>query len=305
MTKADYWYKPRRPLWIPHGASGRVWTGNLLRFVPHPNHCTMRTHAATREIIRSFSLCINPEQYNLLCRPGWLFRPVVPCTWRNFLWIHKDVLSNLVAVSTLNLNVRSTKKDSILSNSSMWHMPSYVYWSGITAISYALFPSTYCHYCSHKCHLCPITYKNLIYYLILPGLSSIYMEMEHFAWLKNAVPSRYSVIQTCACLCHFKDTWIRLQCINCEISDGYGIKDVVYKWTHGERNSIKMSPDMRLSQFDLIGYPAWTKNFTLIRGNRLCHVYNLHNEYTIWYLSRWLVMQRTNIYLYVVVFAIK
>ena len=44
------------------------------------------------------------------------------------------------------------------------------------------------------------------------------------------------------------------------------MQDVVYKWTHGEQNSIKMSPDMRLSQFDLIDYPAWTKNMTLVKG---------------------------------------
>ena len=29
---------------------------------------------------------------------------------------------------------------------------------------------------------------------------------------------------------------------------------MVYQWTHGE-NGIKMASDMRLSQFDLIGFP--------------------------------------------------
>ena len=31
---------------------------------------------------------------------------------------------------------------------------------------------------------------------------------------------------------------------------------MVYTWTHGPGNSVKMAPDMRLSQFDLIGFPA-------------------------------------------------
>ncbi len=38
--------------------------------------------------------------------------------------------------------------------------------------------------------------------------------------------------------------------------DGYGVEDIQYIWTHGAHKSIKMAPDMRLSQFDLIGHPA-------------------------------------------------
>ncbi len=40
------------------------------------------------------------------------------------------------------------------------------------------------------------------------------------------------------------------------ITDGYGIEDVLYVWTHGPSKSIKMASDMRMSQFDLIGHPA-------------------------------------------------
>jgi hypothetical protein len=39
-------------------------------------------------------------------------------------------------------------------------------------------------------------------------------------------------------------------------ADGYGINDVLYFWTHGPDNSIKMASDMTLSQFDLVGFPA-------------------------------------------------
>lgn len=37
--------------------------------------------------------------------------------------------------------------------------------------------------------------------------------------------------------------------------DGYGVEDVQYVWTFGPSESIKIAPDMTLSQFDLIGFP--------------------------------------------------
>ena len=38
--------------------------------------------------------------------------------------------------------------------------------------------------------------------------------------------------------------------------DGYDVTDVMYVWTNGVNSSIKMASDMRLSQFDLIAFPA-------------------------------------------------
>lgn len=46
------------------------------------------------------------------------------------------------------------------------------------------------------------------------------------------------------------------------LSDGYGITDVIYKWTYGANKSVKMAPDMTLSQFDLIGIPSGKENKT-------------------------------------------
>ena len=51
--------------------------------------------------------------------------------------------------------------------------------------------------------------------------------------------------------------------------DGYDNKEVQYTWTHGEVNSIAMSPDMRLSQFDLIGTPAGKDNITHLSNSDL------------------------------------
>ncbi len=39
-------------------------------------------------------------------------------------------------------------------------------------------------------------------------------------------------------------------------ADGYGEDDVLYVWTHGADRSIKMAPDMKLSQYDLVGLSA-------------------------------------------------
>ena len=38
-------------------------------------------------------------------------------------------------------------------------------------------------------------------------------------------------------------------------SDGYNKDDLLYVWTNGAGHSIKMAPDLTLSQFDLIGMP--------------------------------------------------
>lgn len=48
--------------------------------------------------------------------------------------------------------------------------------------------------------------------------------------------------------------------------DGYNDRDVQYIWTHGLLKSIKMAADMRLSQFDLIGFPAGNSSFSDTRG---------------------------------------
>ncbi|CAL1532988.1 unnamed protein product [Lymnaea stagnalis] len=48
-------------------------------------------------------------------------------------------------------------------------------------------------------------------------------------------------------------------------SFAYSIDDVVYKWRYGQKGSIELAPDLRLSQFDLVGFPL--TNYTgLVRG---------------------------------------
>ena len=49
-------------------------------------------------------------------------------------------------------------------------------------------------------------------------------------------------------------------------TDGYSEWDVMYIWTYGSKHSIKMAPDMTLSQFDLIGFPH--DNESIIQPNR-------------------------------------
>lgn len=49
-------------------------------------------------------------------------------------------------------------------------------------------------------------------------------------------------------------------------SHGYAVEDVIYSWTYGASNSIKMATGMRLSQFDLIDFPAG--NATITQPNR-------------------------------------
>ena len=61
--------------------------------------------------------------------------------------------------------------------------------------------------------------------------------------------------------------------------------DLVYHWTHGADSSIKMASDMRLSQFDLIGFP--TGNGTLIDtggtsgGSKWKVWYGVHEKYRV------------------------
>ncbi|CAG5135697.1 unnamed protein product, partial [Candidula unifasciata] len=46
---------------------------------------------------------------------------------------------------------------------------------------------------------------------------------------------------------------------NCPLLFGsfaYSVDDVIYKWSYGQSESIELAPDLRLSQFDLVGYPA-------------------------------------------------
>ena len=52
------------------------------------------------------------------------------------------------------------------------------------------------------------------------------------------------------------------------LSEGYTHKDVEYSWSHGAGSSIKMSPDMRMSMFDLIGYPHDKDNITQVQGTQ-------------------------------------
>ncbi len=53
------------------------------------------------------------------------------------------------------------------------------------------------------------------------------------------------------------------------ISDAYTKDQVVYVWKHGTNRSIKMSDDLRLSQFDLTGTQAGnaTVNNRIGKGN--------------------------------------
>ncbi len=46
------------------------------------------------------------------------------------------------------------------------------------------------------------------------------------------------------------------------LSEGYTYRDVQYTWTHGNGKSIKMSPDMRMAMFDLIGSPHEITNLS-------------------------------------------
>ena len=52
------------------------------------------------------------------------------------------------------------------------------------------------------------------------------------------------------------------------LADGYGTKDVQYKWTHGLGKSIKISRDMKMSQFDLIAFPQF--NDSASRSGGMC-----------------------------------
>nr|NP_001191487.1 gamma-aminobutyric acid receptor alpha-like precursor [Aplysia californica]AAL37252.1 GABA A receptor alpha subunit [Aplysia californica] len=48
-------------------------------------------------------------------------------------------------------------------------------------------------------------------------------------------------------------------------SFAYSTDDVIYKWRYGLQGSIELAPDLRLSQFDLVGYPL--TNYTgLVKG---------------------------------------
>ena len=40
------------------------------------------------------------------------------------------------------------------------------------------------------------------------------------------------------------------------LSDGYSENDLLYIWTKGANNSIKIAADTTLSQFDIVGIPA-------------------------------------------------
>ena len=60
--------------------------------------------------------------------------------------------------------------------------------------------------------------------------------------------------------------------------DAYTTDQLHYIWKHGADRSIKMSKDMRLSQFDLTGHPADNltvrnrsgKSVTALKGIDLC-----------------------------------
>ena len=58
-------------------------------------------------------------------------------------------------------------------------------------------------------------------------------------------------------LLSIKYFWVDIcNCSNySNVTDGYGTSDMMYFWTYGEGKSIKMAPDVRLSQFDLEGFP--------------------------------------------------
>ncbi|KAI8798103.1 gamma-aminobutyric acid receptor alpha-like isoform X2 [Biomphalaria glabrata] len=49
-------------------------------------------------------------------------------------------------------------------------------------------------------------------------------------------------------------------------SFAYSIEDVEYNWRYGQSKSIELAPDLRLSQFDLVGFPL--TNYTrLVKGD--------------------------------------
>ena len=56
---------------------------------------------------------------------------------------------------------------------------------------------------------------------------------------------------------HYEPEFLRMMdCMTLFIPDAYTTDQLLYIWKHGAANSIKMSRDMRLSQFDLTGHPA-------------------------------------------------
>ena len=61
----------------------------------------------------------------------------------------------------------------------------------------------------------------------------------------------------------------QVTCFVCVLSvDGYDINYVQYRWTYGPNASIKMAPDMTLSQFDLIDFPQGAENRSLPMGGK-------------------------------------
>ncbi|XP_074650714.1 gamma-aminobutyric acid receptor subunit alpha-2-like [Tubulanus polymorphus] len=64
-------------------------------------------------------------------------------------------------------------------------------------------------------------------------------------------------------------------------SYGYSTRDVSYRWVFGPEESIKISPDMKLSQFDLIGHPAGNETFTLKSGTFQATYSSLHITFTL------------------------
>lgn len=63
---------------------------------------------------------------------------------------------------------------------------------------------------------------------------------------------------------------------NCPLrlaSHGYDTSDVLYIWTYGAGNSIKMASDMTLSQFDLIDFPQGNQTISHARGDHHLPLY--------------------------------
>ena len=103
--------------------------------------------------------------------------------------------------------------------------------------------------------LCPLHFGSRKYYI-------------HTRFFRHYLHAAGSFCCCCALALHFFQCFILLLLLS---SDGYGVDDVLYVWTHGAGKSIAMAPIMTLSQFDLIGFPSGNYTSEHTRGKISIH----------------------------------
>lgn len=85
--------------------------------------------------------------------------------------------------------------------------------------------------------------------------------------------------QTCPLILGSREwTHDQYDIISCIITDGYTLSDVVYRWMYGDNKSVKMAPDMTLSQFDLVGIKEGQDNKTIQFKGETTKVTTVTNE---------------------------